>query len=73
MFESANVMGLLSPVRSLGIGVDIKHTYIGDLRVELVGPTGERAMLHNMTGGNNLEPLAEGTLNSWSLKLTHTG
>lgn len=38
-------------VRSVIVGVDIPHTYIGDLRVELFGPNGDRALLHNQTGG----------------------
>jgi len=39
--------------RSIKVGVDIDHTYIGDLRVELVNPQGKWAMLHNKTGGGN--------------------
>jgi subtilisin-like proprotein convertase family protein len=37
--------------RALKIVVDITHTYIGDLRLELVAPTGQRVVLHNRTGG----------------------
>lgn len=40
-------------VRSVKVGVDIPHTYIGDLKVELIGPAGDRALLHNQTGGDN--------------------
>ena len=38
-------------VRNIKVHVDIDHTYIGDLRVELVNPQGQRALLHNKTGG----------------------
>lgn len=38
--------------RSIIVAVNIVHPYIGDLRLELVGPTGERALLHNQAGGN---------------------
>lgn len=43
-------VGLGGLVRSITVGCDITHTYVGDLRVELEGPGGERALLHNMTG-----------------------
>ncbi len=34
----------------LKVGVDIKHTYIGDLKVDLVAPDGTVYTLHNRTG-----------------------
>jgi subtilisin-like proprotein convertase family protein len=37
--------------REIAVSVDILHTYIGDLRVELIAPSGQRAVLHNQTGG----------------------
>ncbi|MFI5616483.1 S8 family peptidase [Streptomyces sp. NPDC051567] len=36
---------------ALSVPVDIKHTYIGDLRVDLVAPDGTVYNLHNRTGG----------------------
>lgn len=39
-------------VRSVKVSVDIPHPFIGDLRVELVSPSGDRALLHNKTGGD---------------------
>lgn len=39
--------------RNLKVSVDIDHTYIGDLRVELINPIGQRAILHNQTGAGN--------------------
>jgi immune inhibitor A len=39
--------------RKIKVTVDIEHTYIGDLRIELVNPQGQWAMLHNKTGGSD--------------------
>jgi len=49
----SSVIGLVGggTVRQLKIGLDITHTFIGDLRVELVSPTGRRAILHGQLGG----------------------
>lgn len=38
--------------RVISIEVDITHPYVGDLRVELLSPTGRRALLHSRTGGS---------------------
>ena len=38
-------------VAQIKVGVDITHTYIGDLRVELRSPAGRRAVLHAQLGG----------------------
>ena len=38
-------------MRQLKVSVDITHTYIGDLRVELLSPAGRRAILHSQLGG----------------------
>ncbi|GGT40385.1 S8 family peptidase [Streptomyces purpureus] len=37
---------------TLSVSVDIKHTYIGDLRVDLVAPDGTLYNLHNRSGGS---------------------
>ncbi|MFJ4871942.1 S8 family peptidase [Streptomyces sp. NPDC088757] len=37
---------------TLKVGVDVKHTYIGDLKVDLVAPDGSVYTLHNRTGGS---------------------
>ncbi|MGW0033156.1 S8 family peptidase [Streptomyces sp. NPDC003314] len=37
---------------ALKVGVDIKHTYTGDLKVDLVAPDGSVYTLHNRTGGS---------------------
>jgi subtilisin-like proprotein convertase family protein/subtilisin family serine protease len=38
-------------VRELQVTVDITHTYIGDLRVRLLAPSGREAVLHERSGG----------------------
>jgi extracellular elastinolytic metalloproteinase len=38
-------------VQGIKVSVDITHTYIGDLRVELFSPSGQQAILHNRAGG----------------------
>ncbi|WKZ19302.1 MAG: M36 family metallopeptidase [Candidatus Jettenia sp. CY-1] len=38
--------------KGIKVSVDITHTYIGDLRVELVAPSGQQVILHNRTGGS---------------------
>ncbi|MET9323764.1 S8 family peptidase [Streptomyces sp. NPDC003038] len=37
---------------TLSVPVDIKHTYIGDLKVDLVAPDGTVYVLHNRSGGS---------------------
>ena len=39
-------------VGQIKVSIDISHTYIGDLRIELVSPAGRRVMLHSQLGGN---------------------
>lgn len=39
-------------VRRIKVNVDITHTFIGDLVVELLSPTGRRAVLHMRAGGS---------------------
>ena len=39
-------------VRQLKVSVDITHTYVGDLQLELVSPAGRRAVLHSQLGGS---------------------
>ena len=39
-------------IRHLAVELDITHTFIRDLEVELVAPTGQRVMLHDRTGGD---------------------
>lgn len=37
-------------VKQLKLSIDITHTYIGDLIVELIGPSGTKVTLHNRAG-----------------------
>jgi len=39
-------------ITDIKISVDITHTWIGDLTVTLVSPSGEEVKLHNRTGGS---------------------
>ncbi len=39
-------------VKAIAVEVAIEHTYIGDLLVDLVAPSGQTVTLHNMTGGS---------------------
>ncbi len=39
-------------IRQLKVSVDVTHTYIGDLRVELAAPGGQQVILHNRAGGS---------------------
>ncbi|HED16670.1 MAG TPA: hypothetical protein ENI64_07665 [Gammaproteobacteria bacterium] len=39
--------------QSLIVSVDITHTYIGDLRVELTAPSGQQVVLHNQSGAGD--------------------
>ncbi|MCP4306103.1 MAG: hypothetical protein GY788_14735 [bacterium] len=38
-------------IRDVAVSVDIEHTYVGDLQVELVAPSGFPVLLHNRDGG----------------------
>ncbi|MFJ6250089.1 MULTISPECIES: S8 family peptidase [unclassified Streptomyces] len=51
---------------ALKVGVDIKHTYIGDLKVDLVAPDGSVYTLHNRTGGSADDIVQTYTVNASS-------
>ena len=42
--------------RRIKVGVDIEHTWIGDLRVTLTSPAGRTAVLHAQLGGSARRP-----------------
>ncbi len=44
-------VGESAMVTSVGVSVEIRHTYRGDLQVLLIGPDGTSVMLHNRRGG----------------------
>ena len=51
--STVNVTGVTGNAPSnLSVGVDIVHTYIGDLVVDLVAPDGSVYNLHNRSGGS---------------------
>jgi len=45
-------MAAAGTVKRLAVNLDISHTYIGDLLVELVSPGGAKAVLHNRSGAS---------------------
>lgn len=49
--SSAVTIAEAGTAQKITVGVDITHTFIGDLRVALIAPSGKQAMLHNRTGG----------------------
>ena len=48
--SSAIAIDQIGTVKTVNVGVDITHTYIGDLQVELQSPMGTTVMLHNRSG-----------------------
>ncbi|WP_336923861.1 proprotein convertase P-domain-containing protein, partial [Streptomyces sp. JWR5-1] len=63
----------------LKVGVDIKHTYIGDLKVELVAPNGSAAVLKDFgTGGSSdnidqtytVDASSSAANGTWKLRVT---
>lgn len=51
---------------TLKVGVDIKHTYIGDLKVDLVAPDGSVYVLSNRAGGSTDNIVQTFTVNASS-------
>jgi subtilisin-like proprotein convertase family protein len=51
--SSAIVLAGSGTVAAIKVGVNITHTFIGDLKVELVSPSGRRAVLHDRKGGGS--------------------
>ena len=51
--SSAIVLAGSGTVAALKVGVNITHTFIGELKVELVSPSGRRAVLHDRKGGGS--------------------
>jgi len=50
--SSAIAISQAGKVKSLSVGIDITHTYIGDLQVELQSPSGKKVLLHDRAGGS---------------------
>ena len=49
--SSSITVGQAGTAKGLKVAVDITHTFIGDLRVELVAPSGQQVLLHDKSGG----------------------
>ena len=49
---SGLVVAASSEVVEIAVTVDLEHSYIGDLSLELEAPSGRVAVLHNRTGGS---------------------
>ena len=61
------------------VSVQIQHTYVGDLRIELVAPSGKRAVMRDRTGGQEHDIrdtyavdglLGEAVAGAWALQVT---
>ena len=50
--SSAIAIAASGIVERIRVTLDIRHTWIGDLRVELVSPGNRRAILHGQAGGS---------------------
>lgn len=50
-------IGQTGHARTIAVAVDISHTWIGDLTVELTSPSGRTVRLHNRTGRNQQDLL----------------
>ena len=50
-------------VKNVAVEVDISHTYIGDLRIDLVSPAGQFVRLHDNAGGpaNDIKKVYDST------------
>ena len=51
--SSAISIAASGTVARIKVGVDIRHPYVGDLRVELRSPGGRRAVMHARLGGSS--------------------
>ena len=63
---------------NITVSVDIKHTYVGDLTIVLVAPSGATATLRNRTGGSandiaetyNVNATGQDRNGTWKLRVT---
>ena len=49
--SSTNAVARPGSVGRVKVSIDITHTYVGDLRIELVSPAGRSVVLHSQLGG----------------------
>lgn len=52
IISSINISSTLK-IKDITVSVDISHTFIQDLTVNLISPSGKTIVLHNKTGGSN--------------------
>jgi subtilisin-like proprotein convertase family protein/subtilisin family serine protease len=50
--ERALAVNATGAIRDISVGIDITHTFIGDLQVSLIPPSGAPVILHGRAGGN---------------------
>lgn len=50
--ESQLEVSQLGLIREIRIGIDLTHTYIGDLRIDVIAPDGTAVTLHDHRGGS---------------------
>jgi subtilisin family serine protease len=48
-------VGTSGTISEIRVVVDISHSYIGDLRIDLISPDGTAVTLHNQTGGSAID------------------
>ena len=70
---SAIAISQAGKVKTLKVGIDITHTYIGDLQVELQSPSGKKVMLHDRKGGSQRDLQQTYTANSTPVLATLAG
>jgi len=51
-------------IQSIKCKIDIKHTFIGDLIISLISPSGKAIKLHNRNGGSNNNIIKEFTISN---------
>jgi subtilisin-like proprotein convertase family protein len=66
--DTLEVVGTGCTLVSLSADIDLTHTYIGDLIVELTSPAGITVRLHDQEGGN-----ADDIIGNYPLTLTESG
>ncbi|MGK7910983.1 MAG: M6 family metalloprotease domain-containing protein [Synechococcus sp.] len=70
---SAIAISQAGKVKALKVVLDITHTYIGDLQVELRSPSGKKVMLHDRKGGSQRDLQQTYTANSTPVLTTLAG
>jgi len=60
-------------LKDIYVGIDIEHTYIGDLRVVLNSPSGESVVLHDRQGGSRHDLLETYNFDSYPQLITFSG